>query len=126
MKTRLVDGVEVHRGSGNLFADLGLADAEKLKIKNGLVIFTVRADEHDAEPQSAKLAVAKAALHMPATNPQTQACAQDFMARVNTQQCPACGQGRWGVVQTLAGAKRLHKSQTLWPENGLSRRQVRP
>jgi predicted XRE-type DNA-binding protein len=38
MKTRLVDGVEVHRGSGNAFADLGLEDAEKLKIKSGLVI----------------------------------------------------------------------------------------
>jgi predicted XRE-type DNA-binding protein len=38
MKTRLVDGVEVHGGSGNVFADLGLADAEKLKIKTGLVI----------------------------------------------------------------------------------------
>ncbi|MGY8903684.1 MAG: helix-turn-helix domain-containing protein [Burkholderiales bacterium] len=38
MKTRLVEGVEVHRGSGNVFADLGLADAEKLKIKTGLVI----------------------------------------------------------------------------------------
>jgi predicted XRE-type DNA-binding protein len=38
MKTRLVDGVKVHRGSGNVFADLGLADAEKLKIKTGLVI----------------------------------------------------------------------------------------
>jgi predicted XRE-type DNA-binding protein len=38
MKTRLVGSVEVHRGSGNVFADLGLADAEKLKIKTGLVI----------------------------------------------------------------------------------------
>ena len=38
MKKRLVDGVEVLRGSGNVFADLGLADAEKLKIKTGLVI----------------------------------------------------------------------------------------
>lgn len=38
MKTRLIDGVEVHRGSGNVFPDLGLADAEKLKIKTGLVI----------------------------------------------------------------------------------------
>ena len=41
MKTHLVDGVEVHRGSGNVFADLGLADAEKLKIKTGLV-FEIR------------------------------------------------------------------------------------
>ena len=38
MKTQLVNDVEVHRGSGNVFADLGLADAEKLKIKTGLVI----------------------------------------------------------------------------------------
>ena len=37
MKTRIVDGVEVHRGSGNVFADIGLPDAEKLKIKTGLV-----------------------------------------------------------------------------------------
>jgi len=38
MKTRIVESVEVHSGSGNVFADLGLADAEKLKIKSGLVI----------------------------------------------------------------------------------------
>ena len=38
MKSHLVDRVEVHRGSGNVFADLGLADAEKLKIKTGLVV----------------------------------------------------------------------------------------
>jgi predicted XRE-type DNA-binding protein len=38
MKQRLVEGVEVQRGSGNVFADLGLPDAEKLKIKAGLVI----------------------------------------------------------------------------------------
>jgi predicted XRE-type DNA-binding protein len=38
MKTQFVDGVEVHTGSGNVFADLGLADAEKLMIKAGLVI----------------------------------------------------------------------------------------
>ena len=38
MESRQIEGVEVHRGSGNVFADLGLADAEKLKIKTGLVI----------------------------------------------------------------------------------------
>jgi predicted XRE-type DNA-binding protein len=38
MKTQIIDGVEVHSSSGNVFADLGLADAEKLKIKTGLVI----------------------------------------------------------------------------------------
>ncbi len=38
MKKRLVDGVEVRRSSGNVFADLRLPDADKLKIKSGLVI----------------------------------------------------------------------------------------
>lgn len=38
MKKRLIDGIEVQRDSGNVYADLGLPDAEKLKIKTGLVI----------------------------------------------------------------------------------------
>ena len=38
MKIQLINGVEVRSGSGNVFADLGLPDAEKLKIKTGLVI----------------------------------------------------------------------------------------
>lgn len=38
MKSHKIDGVEVHHGSNNVYADLGLADAEKLKIKTGLVI----------------------------------------------------------------------------------------
>jgi predicted XRE-type DNA-binding protein len=35
--------VEVFEGSGNVFADLGLPDAEHLKIKSGLVIEITRA-----------------------------------------------------------------------------------
>ena len=38
MKKRLVNGIEVLQSSGNVYADLGLPDAEKLKIKTGLVI----------------------------------------------------------------------------------------
>jgi len=38
MKKRIVSGIEVQRGSGNVYADLGLPDSEKLKIKTGLVI----------------------------------------------------------------------------------------
>jgi predicted XRE-type DNA-binding protein len=38
LKNRLIDGIEVQRGSDNVFADLGLADTDKLKIKTGLVI----------------------------------------------------------------------------------------
>ena len=33
MQKRIVDGVEVQRSSGNVYADLGLPDAEKLKSK---------------------------------------------------------------------------------------------
>jgi predicted XRE-type DNA-binding protein len=38
MKKRRISGVEVRRSSGNVYADLGLPDAEELKIKTGLVI----------------------------------------------------------------------------------------
>jgi len=43
MAKRVIDGIEVETGSGNVFADLGLRDAEKLKIKSGLVIEITRA-----------------------------------------------------------------------------------
>ena len=38
MKKKVIDGIEVQRSSGNVYADLGLPDADKLKIKTGLVI----------------------------------------------------------------------------------------
>lgn len=38
MKTRHITDVEVHQGSDNIFADLGIPDAEKLMIKANLVI----------------------------------------------------------------------------------------
>jgi len=38
MQKQIIEGVEVLSGSDNVFADLGLPDAEKLKIKTGLVI----------------------------------------------------------------------------------------
>ena len=38
MQKQIIEGVEVQRSSGNVFADLGLPDAEKLKIKTGLVV----------------------------------------------------------------------------------------
>jgi len=43
MKKRSVKGIEVEIGSGNVFADLGLPDAAKLKIKSGLVIEIAKA-----------------------------------------------------------------------------------
>ncbi len=38
MRKTSIDGVEVVTSSGNVFADLKLPDAEKLKIKTGLII----------------------------------------------------------------------------------------
>ena len=38
MKQRIVQGVQVQTSSGNVFADLGLPDAVKLKIQADLVI----------------------------------------------------------------------------------------
>ncbi len=43
MKKRTIDGVDVEMSSGNVFADIGLHDADKLKIKSGLVIEITRA-----------------------------------------------------------------------------------
>ena len=43
MKERVIKGVEVSRGSGNVFADLELPDADTLQIKTGLVIEIRRA-----------------------------------------------------------------------------------
>lgn len=43
MRKRVVKGFEAEVSSGNVFADLGLRDAEKLKIKSGLVIQIVKA-----------------------------------------------------------------------------------
>ena len=38
MQKTIVEGTDILRSSGNVFADLGLPDADKLRIKTGLVI----------------------------------------------------------------------------------------
>jgi len=43
MAKRTISGIAVEAGSGNVFADLGLPDADKLKIKSGLVIEITKA-----------------------------------------------------------------------------------
>ena len=43
MNMRIIDGVEVEMSSGNVFADLGLPNADKLKIKSGLVFEITKA-----------------------------------------------------------------------------------
>ena len=43
MTRRVMEDTEMEVSSGNVFADLGLPDADKLKIKSGLVIEITRA-----------------------------------------------------------------------------------
>ncbi|MCW8199902.1 XRE family transcriptional regulator [Verminephrobacter aporrectodeae subsp. tuberculatae] len=43
MTKHMIEDMEIETSSGNVFADLGLPDAEKLKIKSGLVIEITRA-----------------------------------------------------------------------------------
>ena len=57
-----------------------------------------------------KLAAARQALHMPASNPKAMECARAFMARVATIDvllCPCCKVGRLHVTAVLMGQARL-------------------
>ena len=53
MKKRVIKGIEVSRGSGNVFADLELPDADTLQIKAGLVIEIRRAIRQQGLTQQA-------------------------------------------------------------------------
>ena len=56
MKKKVINGIEVQRSSGNVYADLGLPDAEKLKIKTGLREFdeTCLTPVHTLSPEEIK------------------------------------------------------------------------
>ena len=43
MAKRTINGIEFERSSGNVFRDLGIPDADELKIKSGLAIEITRA-----------------------------------------------------------------------------------
>ncbi len=42
MRKRVMSGIEFTRGSKNVFADLGLPDADKLKVKTDLIIQIIK------------------------------------------------------------------------------------
>lgn len=66
---------EIEMSSGNVFADLGLPDADKLKIKSGLVIEITK-----AVPQLG-LSQEQAASHLGLTQPKVSA----FLATIELQ-----------------------------------------
>lgn len=43
MNKRIIENIDVQVSSGNVFADLGLPDADKLKIKSGLTLEIAKA-----------------------------------------------------------------------------------
>ena len=84
MKTRLVDGVELRRGSGNVFADLGLPDAEKLKIKTGLVVEIRKA------MRSLELTQQEAANRMGITQPKVSAMMRGEFTNLSERKLMDC------------------------------------
>lgn len=67
MKKRPVEGVEIEASTGNVFADLELPDADKLKIKSGLTIEITKAIRERGLTQ------AEAAQRMGLTQPKVSA-----------------------------------------------------
>ena len=84
MKKRIIDGVEVETSSGNVFADLGLADAAKLKIKSGLVIEIVKAIRR------LSLTQADAAVRMGITQPKVSALLRGDFSNLSERKLMDC------------------------------------
>ena len=84
MKKHMINGIEVETGSGNVFADLGLADAEKLKIKSGLVVEIVKAIRR------LELTQAEAAERMGITQPKVSALLRGDFANLSERKLMDC------------------------------------
>jgi len=84
MKKRLVEGVEVELGSGNVFADLELPDAEKLQIKSGLTIEITKAIRKQ------RLTQAEAADRMGLTQPKVSALLRGDFANFSERKLMDC------------------------------------
>jgi len=84
LKTRIVDGIEVEESSGNVFADLGLPDAEKLAVKAGLVLEIMRAIRRLGLTQEA------AAQRMGLTQPKVSGILRGDLANVSERKLMDC------------------------------------
>lgn len=84
MKSKVINGIEVHQGSDNIFADLGLPDAEKLKIKTGLVIEIRKAIQQQSLTQSA------AALKMGLTQPKVSGMLRGAFSNLSERKLMDC------------------------------------
>ena len=84
MEKRIIEGTEVYRGSGNVYADLGLPDAEKLKIKTGLVIEIRKAIRHLGLTQQ------EAAVRMGITQPKVSAMMRGDFSNLSERKLMEC------------------------------------
>ena len=84
MKKRTIDGIDVEFSSGNVFADLGLPDAEKLKIKSGLVIEITKA------LRRLNLTQAEAAERMGITQPKVSALLRGEFSNLSERKLMDC------------------------------------
>lgn len=84
MKKRIVEGVEVEMGSGNVFADLGLPGSDKLKVKSGLVIEITKAIRNLGLTQEA------AAKRMGLTQPKVSALLRGEFSNISERKLMDC------------------------------------
>jgi predicted XRE-type DNA-binding protein len=84
MKKRAIDGIDVEFSSSNVFADLGLPDAEKLKIKSGLVIEITKA------LRRLNLTQAEAAERMGTTQPKVSALLRGEFSNLSERKLMDC------------------------------------
>lgn len=84
MKRRVIKGIEVSHGSGNVFADLELPDADTLQIKTGLVIEIRRAIRQLGLTQQA------AATRMGLTQPKVSGMMRGDFSNVSERKLMEC------------------------------------
>lgn len=84
MEKRVIDDIEVEIGSGNVFADLRLRDADKLRIKSGLVIEITKA------VRRLGLTQAEAARRMGITQPKVSGMLRGDFANLSERKLMDC------------------------------------
>lgn len=84
MAHRIIDGVEIEISSGNVFADLGLPDADKLKIKSGLVVEITKA------LRKLELTQAEAASRMGITQPKVSGMLRGDFSNLSERKLMDC------------------------------------
>ena len=84
MKTKIINGIEVTTGTANIYADLGVEDSERLKIKTGLVIKIIKAI------QTQELTQQEAAKRMGITQPKVSEVMRGYFNNLSERKLMDC------------------------------------